>query len=70
MVRRPRPRTTTLAAAGAALALAVPLTATVTGPAAGAPPPERGATCDPFTTPELDPDVPTAEEVLARRPPG
>jgi hypothetical protein len=64
MVRRPRPRTTTLAAPLTALALAVPLTATVTGPAAGAPPPERRATCDPFTTPEMDPDVPTAEEVL------
>jgi hypothetical protein len=64
MVRRLRPRTSVLVGAGAALALAVPLTATISGPAAGAPPAERRATCDPFTDPEIDPDVPTAEDVL------
>ncbi len=61
---RTRPRTSTLVAAGAALALAVPLAATATGPAAGAPPTERRATCDPFADAVLDPDVPTAQEVL------
>ena len=64
MVRRPRSRTSVLVATGAALALAVPLTATVSGPAAGAPPPERRATCDPFREPIVDLEVPTAQEVL------
>jgi Zinc carboxypeptidase len=65
MVRRPRSRTSVLVGAGAALALAVPLTATITGPAAGAAPPERRATCHPFETePVFDLEVPTAQEVL------